>query len=361
MAIDWSKASEVKQTASGPDWGKARHVTDDSGELDSLRDYASLMARNYNVEEFLPTMFEIESASGTNKNDSSKGALGPMQMMPDTFNQYKDKGWDIRNPKHNIEASARMLAELKSKYPGDKDSVVAYYNSGRKLENAVKIKETRDYLDKFHRLSGNSVQQSAPESAQITAPPTEPVAVAPAQQEQAISLSPVPEEAYDPAYLNQIPYGVAQGVGDLFGTLTRPLDYAIEKLTGEPVDSRKQFSNSLREMGADPDQPAFTVGRIGGNLAVANVAPKSLAAGVEKIGAETLANSIRNWGFAKNAGKGAWEATKGYLTNVLGGGLAGGSSAYSLNPDESPALGAGVGALIPYEPSSPLWGLGCFR
>jgi soluble lytic murein transglycosylase len=76
----------------------------------------------------------IESESDFDeKAVSSAGALGLMQIMPETFEwisrQYGDTPGDIFNPRQNIEAGCRYLVYLYKRF-GETSTVLAAYNAG---------------------------------------------------------------------------------------------------------------------------------------------------------------------------------------------------------------------------------------
>ncbi|MBS2030943.1 MAG: lytic transglycosylase domain-containing protein [Deltaproteobacteria bacterium] len=85
---------------------------------------------------------------------SEKGAIGLMQLMPDTGDHVAVS--DIHDPRDNIMGGVRYLRELTNAFDGDMVRVVAAYNAG---PNAVKaaggvpqIPETQDYVRKVLRL-----------------------------------------------------------------------------------------------------------------------------------------------------------------------------------------------------------------
>jgi len=71
----------------------------------------------------------IEVESGYNANAvSPKGALGLMQLMPDTARRYAVQ--DPLNAVQNINGGSRLLRDLLDLYSGNKELALAAYNAG---------------------------------------------------------------------------------------------------------------------------------------------------------------------------------------------------------------------------------------
>ncbi len=94
----------------------------------------------------------ITAESSYNPNAISKaGAVGLMQLMPETAKQYGVS--NRRDPKQNIYGGTRYLRYLAKLFNNDLTLMLAAYNAG---ENAVKkygnkippYKETRNYVNK---------------------------------------------------------------------------------------------------------------------------------------------------------------------------------------------------------------------
>ena len=80
---------------------------------------------------------------------SPKGAIGVMQLMPDTA---KALGADPHDPRQNIEAGTRLLRELLLKYDGDVVKALSAYNAGEgavtRYQGLPPYTETRLYVNK---------------------------------------------------------------------------------------------------------------------------------------------------------------------------------------------------------------------
>jgi soluble lytic murein transglycosylase-like protein len=112
-------------------------------------------AREHRVDAaLLQAMVTVESAFAT-RAVSSKGAMGLMQLMPDTASRYGVT--DLFDPAQNLDAGARHLRYLLERYHCDLTLALAAYNAG---EGAVKrhgnaippYRETVAYVPKVLRL-----------------------------------------------------------------------------------------------------------------------------------------------------------------------------------------------------------------
>jgi hypothetical protein len=88
------------------------------------------------------SVYGQESGSGT--ADTSRpnyaGAIGPMQILPKTFDWVKQLGkipkdYDINNPEHNKAAGDALLGYYHDKYKGDPKKVYAAYYGGPSAVN----------------------------------------------------------------------------------------------------------------------------------------------------------------------------------------------------------------------------------
>lgn len=89
------------------------------------------------IDQLKQSIFQQESSSGA--ADTTKpnyaGAVGPMQIIPSTFDGLKRAGvipasYDINNPEHNKAAGNALIDQLSAKYGGDPAKVAAAYYGG---------------------------------------------------------------------------------------------------------------------------------------------------------------------------------------------------------------------------------------
>jgi soluble lytic murein transglycosylase-like protein len=113
--------------------------------------YENIISSLAQKHEVPPTLVHSIIKAESNYNAwaiSPKGALGLMQLMPETAIQYQVN--NVFDPKQNIEGGIKYLVDLIKLYNGDTEHVLAAYNAG---QEAIKryggippYKETKNYI-----------------------------------------------------------------------------------------------------------------------------------------------------------------------------------------------------------------------
>jgi soluble lytic murein transglycosylase-like protein len=114
------------------------------------------IAQKYRVEHALIHSIIRAESNYDRFAVSPKGALGLMQLMPETAIQYGVK--NVFNPRENIEGGVKYLKDLIKLYNGKTDLVLAAYNAGqeavKKYKGIPPYKETRNYISKIMNRFG---------------------------------------------------------------------------------------------------------------------------------------------------------------------------------------------------------------
>jgi len=169
VAPDQPKAANRKQAAR-----EKRPLRWWERRSDAPPDEIDRAAKIYNIPaELIRAVIAVESAGDT-AAISHKGAVGLMQLMPDTAGQMYVE--DPVDPAQNILGGTRYLRQLANEFAGDMVLVLAAYNAGpdavRKYKGVPPFEETRVYvrkvLDHYYQLKRAAKRTQVAESA---APP----------------------------------------------------------------------------------------------------------------------------------------------------------------------------------------------
>jgi hypothetical protein len=121
------------------------------------RDIMSMVentARQFGICPYLAKAVAKAESSFQVNAVSPKGAIGVMQLMPDTAKRFNVK--DIYNPQENIEGGIRYLKYLMEMFPSDVSLAIAAYNSGenrvQRLGRIPHIQETQEFVDRVIRF-----------------------------------------------------------------------------------------------------------------------------------------------------------------------------------------------------------------
>jgi soluble lytic murein transglycosylase-like protein len=144
-----------------PEPAEATASSDGEGALSVDTPFAELISRaasTYGVDASLVRAV-IEAESGYDRRARSpKGAMGLMQLMPDTVRQYAVT--DPYDPAANIDAGTRHLRALLDRYPVRE--ALAAYNAGvaavDRFGGVPPYAETRTYVSRVIQLAKISVR-----------------------------------------------------------------------------------------------------------------------------------------------------------------------------------------------------------
>ena len=133
----------------------------------SYDDLIQTASGRYNVDaDLLRAVIKAESDFNAAAR-SNKGAMGLMQLMPDTARLHNVA--DAYNPGENVEGGARHLRMLLDRYRGDLELSLAAYNAGsaavEKHRGIPPFAETREYVRRvlrFYELYRSGPQISQP-------------------------------------------------------------------------------------------------------------------------------------------------------------------------------------------------------
>ena len=112
-------------------------------------------------EALLQAMIEVESGFNA-QAVSPKGALGLMQLMPDTARALRVR--DARDPADNVDGGARYIKDLLARHGNDLTLALAAYNAGpgavQRSGGIPRFAETQAYVPRviarYHRLQSGA-------------------------------------------------------------------------------------------------------------------------------------------------------------------------------------------------------------
>lgn len=170
------KPTKIIKTGSGvpSTGGTATSFAGNSGGTysgDYAIDYSiNEAAQKYNVDPALLAAIAKQESGFNQSAQSGAGAVGVMQLMPDTA---KGLGVDANDLQGNIEGGAKYIRQMLDMYDGDVEKALAAYNAGAGNLDSVNgdisklSEETRNYVPavmaNYEGFKGNKTSDNTPQ------------------------------------------------------------------------------------------------------------------------------------------------------------------------------------------------------
>jgi hypothetical protein len=157
-------ARETEKRVNDAEYGKMRY--DDP----RLNEYATQVERREGLPAGLLNSIKNRGERSNPDQVSPRGAVGVMQFMPKTWDQYGDG--DPKNPYASLDAAGRYFKDLLKRYNGSVDAAITEYNGGVKQARSVQTggapwdPETVGYLDRVRRGLGTDATIATANAAQ---------------------------------------------------------------------------------------------------------------------------------------------------------------------------------------------------
>jgi soluble lytic murein transglycosylase-like protein len=113
--------------------------------------------------DLVRAVVQVESAFNVYAR-SAKGALGLMQLMPATIQQYGVR--NPFNPDDNLRAGAAYLKQLLDRFENNEQLALAAYNAGpsavdRHGQTVPPYRETQNYVSRINQITGHPIERRA--------------------------------------------------------------------------------------------------------------------------------------------------------------------------------------------------------
>ena len=142
-------------------------------------------AINQGVDPSLAIATAFAENNLTNGPESTKGAIGPMQVMPANAQAFGYKPEDLKDPDININVGIGLLKQALDRYKGNAHAALVEYNASptvaakyvnSKYDPSVLPDETKQYLQKIHEnrdLTNSGFLEHTEHAPEIPVPPEE--------------------------------------------------------------------------------------------------------------------------------------------------------------------------------------------
>jgi len=127
-----------------------------------LHDVLVAAARRHSLSPALVNAVTRIESDFNPRETSNKGALGLMQVMPETAERFGVPRQELFDPERNAAAGTAYLAWLLDRYRGDLDLTLAAYNAGEgavdKYRGIPPYPETQQYVRRVRALLRQPVE-----------------------------------------------------------------------------------------------------------------------------------------------------------------------------------------------------------
>lgn len=169
LVVDADGRTRMVQDGRRPAPRPSSRLTSSPAELEALIErYAG---RRELEEKLVRAVIQVESSFDPGAV-SRKGAMGLMQLMPETARELAvEDPWD---PEQNVRGGTEYLSRMLSRFDGDLEFALAAYNAGpsavERYGGVPPYPETRTYVERVMRLYRGEAAYSLPADRRLRAP-----------------------------------------------------------------------------------------------------------------------------------------------------------------------------------------------
>jgi soluble lytic murein transglycosylase-like protein len=130
-----------------------------------VRRLVAAMARHYDVPPRLALAIAWQESGWQQRRVSSAGAIGVMQVMPDTgrwMRWYAGRPLRLRDTHDNVQAGVLTLRTLRSWTKYDRNAIAAYYQGLGAVRRHGHFKDTKRYVASVRAHKRNLERTGSP-------------------------------------------------------------------------------------------------------------------------------------------------------------------------------------------------------